>query len=85
MCLGIPGLVVERLDGPADLGRAVVEFGGVRRVVCIACVPEVQPGDYVIVHAGLAISRVDGDEAARVLAELEAMGDEDGWQSGARP
>ena len=83
MCLGIPGLVVERLDEPAALERAIVEFGGVRRLVCIACVPDVQPGDYVIVHAGLAISRVDADEAARVLAELEAMGDEEGWRSGA--
>jgi hydrogenase expression/formation protein HypC len=83
MCLGVPGLVVERMDEPADLERAVVEFGGVRRVVCIACVPEVRPGDYVIVHAGLAISIVDAEEAARVLAELQAMGDEDGWRTGA--
>jgi hydrogenase expression/formation protein HypC len=81
MCLGIPGLVVERLEGPVELERAIVEFGGVRRVVCVACVPDVRPGDYVIVHAGLAISRVDAAEAARVLAELEAMGDEDGWSA----
>jgi hydrogenase expression/formation protein HypC len=79
MCLGVPGLVVERLKSADELDWAVVEFAGVRRKVCIACVPESRPGDYVLVHAGIAISRIDPDEAARVFAYLEDSGDRDDW------
>jgi hydrogenase expression/formation protein HypC len=82
MCLGIPGLVVERQESGDELASAVVEFAGVRRKVCIACVPESQPGDYVIVHAGIAISRIDPVEAGRVFAFLEESGDRDGWDEG---
>ena len=82
MCLGIPGLVVERQDPADELASAVVEFAGVRRKVCIACVPESRPGDYVIVHAGIAISRIDPVEAGRVFAYLEESGDRDGWDEG---
>ena len=84
MCLGIPGLVVERHESDSDdeLATAVVEFAGVRRKVCIACVPESRPGDYVIVHAGIAISRIDPVEAGRVFAFLEESGDRDGWDEG---
>lgn len=74
MCLGIPGEIVSRSDtGP--LPMAEVDFGGVRREVCIAYVPEAGVGDFVIVHVGFAISRIDADEAARTLAVLGAMGD----------
>ena len=79
MCLGVPGLVIELQEPVGELPAALVEFAGVRRPVCIACVPEVRPGDYVIVHAGIAISQVDAEEAARVLAWLRESGDEDGW------
>ena len=79
MCLGIPGLVVERQESADELASAVVEFAGVRRRVCVACVPECRPGDYVIVHAGIAISRIDPVEAERVFAFLEESGDRDGW------
>jgi hydrogenase expression/formation protein HypC len=79
MCLGVPGRVVER-QGPADgLAFGTVEFAGVRRKVCLACVPEAVPGDYVIVHAGVAISRVDPDEAQRVFEYLRVAGDGDAW------
>jgi hydrogenase expression/formation protein HypC len=75
MCLGVPGLVVERLEpAEAELASALVEFAGVRRRVCLACVPEAQPGDYVIVHAGIAISRIDPEEAQRVFAYLNEVG-----------
>lgn len=73
MCLGVPGMVLERDPMEVELASAVVDFGGVRRQVCLACVPEAQPGDYVIVHAGLAISRLDAAEAARVLAHLAML------------
>ncbi len=64
MCLAIPALVVERL-GDDD---AVIDLGGVRKTVSLALVPEAAVGDYVIVHVGYAISRLDPAEAQRTLA-----------------
>jgi len=76
MCLGIPGKVVEiRDEGP--LRMALVDFGGVRKEACLAYVPEVQLGDYVIVHVGFAISQLDEEEAMKTL-EILAMIDEEG-------
>ncbi len=78
MCLAVPG---ELLDTRGqDLERTGrVSFGGVVREVSLACLPEVQVGDYVLVHAGLALSRLDADEARSVLgyvAEITAACDE---------
>jgi len=72
MCLAVPGRVVEWGEAAGGLASAVVEFGGVRRSVCMACVPDADLGDYVIVHAGVAIARLDAAEAERVLADLRA-------------
>src|SRR5262249_23262188 len=80
MCLGIPGQVIELQGAPDGLASALVEFAGLRRRVCTACVPDVRPGDYVIVHAGIAISRLDPDEAGRVLEYLRELGDTEGWE-----
>ena len=79
MCLAIPGQVVDLLDAEPPFAAGVVEFAGVRRQVNLACVPEAAKGDYVLVHAGIAISRINAEEAAKVLAALEALGlgDED--------
>lgn len=74
MCLGIPGKVIEIRDDAALL-MGKVDFGGVRKEACLAYTPEVQLGDYVIVHVGFAISRVDEEEALKTLAVLEQMGD----------
>jgi hydrogenase expression/formation protein HypC len=75
MCLGIPGKVIEiRDDGPMLMGK--IDFGGVRKEACLAYVPEVVIGDYVIVHVGFAISRLDEDEALKTL-ELLRMIDAD--------
>jgi hydrogenase expression/formation protein HypC len=72
MCLGIPGKVVEiRDDGPLRMAR--VDFGGVRKEACLAYVPEVQLGDYVIVHVGFAISRLDEEEAQKTLELLRLI------------
>jgi hydrogenase expression/formation protein HypC len=73
MCLGIPGKVVDlRDDGGLPMGT--VDFGGVRREVCLAYVAdEVQTGDYVIVHVGFAISKVDEPEARRTFELLREM------------
>ena len=73
MCLGIPGQVVS-LEDASGLRMGKVRFGGVVREACLEYVPEVAPGDYVIVHAGFAISRVDAEEAARTYQLLEEMG-----------
>jgi hydrogenase expression/formation protein HypC len=64
MCLAIPARVVE-LQGAE---QALVDLGGVRKQVSLALVPDAVPGDYVIVHVGHAIGRLDPDEAERTLA-----------------
>ena len=74
MCLGIPGRVVEVHDAQ-DLPMGVVDFGGVRREVCLAYVKEdIRPGEYTIVHVGFAICKVDETEARRTLEVLKEMG-----------
>jgi hydrogenase expression/formation protein HypC len=73
MCLGIPGRIVEMRDD-AGLAMGVVDFGGVRREVCLAYVAdEVEVGDYAVVHVGFAISRVDEEEARRTFEVLREM------------
>jgi hydrogenase expression/formation protein HypC len=69
MCLAIPALVVERLQ--AD--EAIIDAGGVEKRVSLALVSEAAVGDYVIVHAGYAISRLDPEEALRTLALFAEM------------
>lgn len=72
MCLGIPGEVKSIVEGDLRMGR--VAFGGIVKEVCLAYVPEAAVGDFVIVHAGFAISRVDREQAARVFSYLEELG-----------
>ena len=73
MCLGIPGklLEVHRQD---DLPMGKVEFGGIVKDVCLAYTPEAQVGDYVLVHVGFAISRIDETEAQEIFNYLEEIG-----------
>lgn len=73
MCLGIPARVLE-VDRSGLLAMGMVDFGGVRREVCLAYVPEVQVNDYVIVHAGFAISLLDEEEAQASLDLLREAG-----------
>jgi hydrogenase expression/formation protein HypC len=72
MCLGIPGKVVETYR-EQDVLMGKVDFGGVFKHACLDHVPEVRPGQYVIVHVGFALSVVDEDEARQVFAFLEKM------------
>jgi hydrogenase expression/formation protein HypC len=73
MCLAIPGKIVSR-TGEESLSRTgKVDFGGVLKEVSLAYVPEAQIGDYVIVHVGFAISRVDEAEAHKVFEYLREM------------
>lgn len=75
MCLAIPGKVIETFaKGGMSMGR--VQFGGVTREACLEYVPETRSGDYVLVHVGFAISRVDEAEAQRTyqaLADLNQL------------
>ena len=73
MCLAIPGRVLEVNDSSA-LRNGRVRFGGIVREVRLDFVPEAQAGDYVMVHVGFAISRVDKQEAQRTFELLQAMG-----------
>ena len=73
MCLAIPGKI-ESIAGDDSLSRTGrINFGGIIKEACLACVPEAQVGNYVIVHAGLALSRVDEEEAKKVFQYLEQM------------
>ncbi len=78
MCLAIPGKVVS-ISGDEPLTRmGKIDFSGVIKQACLAYVPEVKVGDYVIVHVGFALSKVDEDEAQKVfeyLKQIEALGE----------
>jgi hydrogenase expression/formation protein HypC len=76
MCLGVPGKVVEMIgESPLGMPMARVSFGGIIKEACLAYVPEVQVGDYVIVHAGFALSVIDEEEAMEVFEMLKQMQD----------
>jgi hydrogenase expression/formation protein HypC len=73
MCLALPGQVVSlRHDGPVALGT--VDFDGTRREVCFASVPDIAVGEYVIVHVGFALARVDEASAHETLAMFRDLG-----------
>ncbi len=73
MCLAVPGRIIS-LNEEGTLWRSGrVDFGGVIKEVNLSCVTEAQIGHYVIVHAGVAISQLDEEEAARILGYLRAM------------
>ena len=85
MCLAIPGRVtsIQGQDALTRMGK--VDFGGVLKEACLAYVPEAQVGDYVIVHAGFAISRVDEAEANTVFEYLRQMDELDGRETAGGP
>ena len=69
MCLGIPAQIVELIDSEGALAKA--EISGVRRAVSYALCPEVEVGDWVLIHVGFALARIDEDDARETLALLE--------------
>ncbi|MDY6995882.1 MAG: HypC/HybG/HupF family hydrogenase formation chaperone [Actinomycetota bacterium] len=78
MCLGIPGKVIEIWD-EAGTRMSTVEFGGTTKTVCLAYLPDMEVGEYTIVHAGFAITRLDeesANETLRMFAELGVLEDE---------
>jgi hydrogenase expression/formation protein HypC len=74
MCLAVPGKLLS-IQGEELNRSGKVSFGGVIKEVSLAYVPEAEIGDYVIVHVGFALSRVDEAEAERVFSYLEEMDD----------
>ena len=70
MCLAIPARVIECMPGDTGL----VELGGVRKIVSLALLDSVAPGDYVIVHVGFALTRLDPEEAEETLALMREAG-----------
>lgn len=76
MCLGIPGEVISIIDDPLmKMGK--VNFSGIVKEICLAYLPEVKLGDYVIVHAGFAISIVNSEEAKQIFEYLKEIEGED--------
>jgi len=74
MCLAVPGRVLE-IAGTDDMRTARVDFSGVVRSVCLAYLPEAEVGDYVLVHVGFAISRIDEETARETWTILAEMGE----------
>jgi hydrogenase expression/formation protein HypC len=75
MCLAIPGRILN-VEGDDPLMRqGRVSFAGVVKTVNLACVPQAAPGDYVLVHAGMALSVVDEAEAEQTLQDLRTVGE----------
>jgi len=86
MCLGIPGRLVEVYEQD-DLPMGKVDFGGIQKEVCLAYTPGAGRGDWVIVHAGFAISRLDEAEAEEVFDYLDQIGEAEETlrEEGAKP
>lgn len=75
MCLAVPGQIATIEDADPVLRSGRVNFGGIMKLVNLSCVPDARVGDFVLVHAGMAISTVDEDEAEQVFDYLRQMGE----------
>ena len=75
MCLAVPGKILDITGEDPCFRAGRVSFGGVVKQVSLACVPEAQVGDYVLVHVGMALSVIDEKEAAETFICLQAMGE----------
>jgi hydrogenase expression/formation protein HypC len=78
MCLAVPGLVVDVEGAEPAFLRGTVDFAGVRKQIAFSFTPDVQPGQYVLVHAGFALQVVDEEEARRTFDDLRQLGLIDG-------
>jgi hydrogenase expression/formation protein HypC len=75
MCLGVPGKILRVDESPIGINMGLVSFGGISKEICLAYTPEAQVGDYVLVHVGFAISKIDEDHAREVFEALKQMGE----------
>jgi len=88
MCLAIPGKVLEVETNGEGVRMGRANFGGIVKQVCLEYTPDATPGDYVLVHVGFALSKVDAQEAARtyrLLEELKQLGELDVPETGPAP
>lgn len=74
MCLSLPGKIIS-IDENPELRMAEVDFGGVKREVCVEWVPEANIGDYVLVHVGTALTVLDEESALESIAALTELGE----------
>lgn len=72
MCLGVPGRIARWIDRDPLTGIAEIDFGGVTKQCHMACVPQAREGDYVLVHAGVALTIIDQQAAEKSLADLDS-------------
>jgi len=77
MCLGVPGKLVRIESDPLGMTMGTVSFAGITKQVCLAYTPEAEVGDFVVVHVGFAIARIDEEQAMEVFRYLEEMGELD--------
>lgn len=75
MCLGVPGQVVEVVHNEIGIPMGKVDFSGVVKEVCFAYTPEIVAGEWVVVHVGFAISKIDEAEAKKVFQYLAEIGE----------
>lgn len=75
MCLGVPGKITQVVDGFMRMGT--VDLDGSSLEVCLAYVPEAREGDYVLVHAGFALTQLDEEQAAQTMATLQQLAAEE--------
>jgi hydrogenase expression/formation protein HypC len=75
MCLAVPGQVVRVERNDLGMTMGVVKFGGISKEVCLMYTPDADVGDWVLVHVGFAISKLDEEQAREVFATLQEMGD----------
>jgi hydrogenase expression/formation protein HypC len=73
MCLAVPGKILSLQDRDGTL-MSLVDFGGIQKDVCLQYIPDAAVGEYVVVHVGFAIQRLDEESAKRTLAEFEHLG-----------
>lgn len=73
MCLAVPGKIISIDDRDGTL-MSVVDFGGIKKDVCLQYIPDAEIGQYVVVHVGFALQRLDEESAIRTLAEFEHLG-----------
>ncbi len=80
MCLAIPGKLIEIGRDPHGVMMGKADFGGIVKQVCLEYTPEVEPGDYILVHVGFALGKVNEEEAERtyqLLAEMDQLAELD--------
>jgi len=85
MCLAVPGKVIRWLEHDPPFAQAEIDFGGISRRVWMSCVDGAVEGDYVLVHAGMAIARIDEAEAERTLAALAEIEELDPGEDQSEP